>query len=156
MRCDCASMRLWRKVVRHLKATVPASSLHFYIYIDSSPEWRGLEVLATSIDIFDGQTYTRRLLPVVSLERCQLDLVGKAVSLLWQLWLVFGPSFANLKFVVDRVRAVCTDFGTESGIANMPDMLREFFWLLDPEFDRAPHDDFTFGRALQLPGWRHL
>lgn len=156
IRCDCASMLLWRRVWGHLMRTVPASSLHLYIYIDSSPQWRGLELLATSVDLFDGRVFVRRLLPVVSLERGQLDTLGKAMSLLWQLWLCFGPSFAAMRFVCSRVQAVCSDMGTESAIVNLPDALPAFFQMIAPAAQPEPPGDFLFGRGLQVPGWKHL
>lgn len=54
----------------------------------------------------------------MSLEREQLDTIVKTMSLLWQLWLVFGPSVAALRFVCSRVSCVCSDMGTESAIAS--------------------------------------
>ena len=156
VRCDIASMMLWRKLVQHVMDTHDPSSVHCYLYIDSSPQWRGFELLATSLEIFDGSSYTRRLLLVVSLDRNRLGIQGKAIALLWQLWLVCGPSFSALKFVTERVQAICSDMGTESGIANMVDILPAFFRMIAPGMQTSSPHERLFGRALQVPGWRHL
>lgn len=89
--------------------TAPGSSLHFYVHIDGSPQWRGLELLATSDDIHEGVSFARRLLPAVPLEREQLDTIGKTMSLLWQLWLLSGPSAAALRFGLSAAGSVAFD-----------------------------------------------
>ena len=113
-------------------------------------------MLATSVDIYDGRSFTRRLLPVVALERSLLDVLGKAAALLWQLWLIVGPTFEALRFACSRVRCICSDFGTESHLANLADALPDFWAMIAPKMPPEPCLAFSFPRALQVPGWKHL
>ena len=72
-----------------------------YIFVDGSPQWKGVELYAASFDIFmyrDGQwTRQRRLLPVIRIGMHMLSREGKALVLLWQSFLLVGPDFHALR-----------------------------------------------------------
>ena len=152
IRADCVAMLVWRTVLQDLSVRQPG--VNFYIFIDGSPQWRGLEMMASTLDVYDATGFTRRLLPLVSVSRDQLDTIGKAATLLWQLFLVTGSEF--LRWVCSRVRAIVSDQGTEAGIANLTDILPEFQWMIRWGGATEPHVDKLFPRAPQVPGWKHL
>jgi len=62
----------------------------------------------------------------VSLARHQLTALDKAFALLWQLWLMYGPTYAKLARVLQRVRSVTTDQGAETLIADTVSILPDF------------------------------
>ena len=155
VRLDCVAMALHRRLAH----AILEHDAHVYIWCDASPQWRGLELFAATIEIFDGSGFHRRLAPLLSLEHSQLDASGKMLALLYQCWLMVGPRFGDLRRFCDRIRGICTDMGTERLLANMPDVVPDFMKLIHPKFlDRVGHvgGDFAFPRALQIPGWLHL
>lgn len=154
VRLDLVAMLLSRKMLQTMFDTCP--NMNIYLFADASPQWRGLEMFAASMDIQDGQAILRRLLPVLSLDRVQLDALGKVMALLWQVFLVCGPSYKVLKTFLRRVRAVVTDMGTERKMANFADCLPRFYSALDMGFSPPPSDGDLLPRALQIPGWKHL
>jgi hypothetical protein len=155
VRADVVSMLLTRKMLQETLLKSP--HVNIFVYIDGSPQWRGLEMLATSIDIQDGQTITRRLLPLISLESYQFGALWKVAALLWQLFLVVGPLYSTMRLCLRRIRGVLTDFGTERKIADYTDLLGDWYEVLDRKF-KAPNDlgEYLLPRALLVPGWRHL
>ena len=82
---------------------------------------------ATSVDFIVHQEHGeapfvwRFLLPVVSLGREHLDVTGKALALLWQLYLMVGASC--LQPLLARVRGILTDSGTEKYLIELPEIL---------------------------------
>lgn len=87
------------------------------------------------------------------------DALSKTVALLWQIWLMVGPSFSRVRQFCDRVRSITTDMGVERLIAGQPDCLVEFYecWLkarLPADIDRGRK--FLFPRAIEVGGWKHL
>eukprot|EP00959_Pyramimonas_sp_CCMP1952_P217517 4548941-Pyramimonas_sp.AAC.1 len=76
-----------------LLSTVPLNEINFYLVIDASPERRGLELHAASIDMWVDGVVRRKLLPRASLGKEFLGKIGETVATLWQLFLTFGPSF---------------------------------------------------------------
>ena len=70
-----------------------------YLYIDASPQKRGIELWAASYDFHvHGNETGRRLLPFIQLHREMLDVADKPIVLVHQLWLVAGPTEENLRF----------------------------------------------------------
>ena len=69
-------------------------------------------------------------LPMATLGHQHLKLADKVMAMLWMVWLVAGPTKAGLQAYVDSVRMIVTDWGTESGIQDAPDVLDIFFEFL--------------------------
>ena len=151
VRADCVAMKLHRRFIQALGETA-----QIYIYCDASPQLRGIELFATTFDIFDGVGFHRRLAPVISLERTHYDALGKMTALLWQIWLMAGPKAEDVARFCGRVRALVTDQGTERMLANMPDTLGDFWRMMPESGEPPPPRGFTFPRALEVPGWMHL
>ena len=108
---DCAAMLYFQAFFQ----TAVLDDINIILYVDGSPQHRGVEMFAASMDIIMGTWpniwWRRVLLPVVALARTQLDAIGKTIALLWQLTLVTGP--ALLPLVLRRVRGILSDNGVE-------------------------------------------
>ena len=96
----------------------------------------------------------------MSLERWHLDRAGKLMTLLWQIFLIAGPTFAAMRRFCNRIRSITTDFGVERGLANSADVLDLFYSFIDPKWQpwpelRAP-SGLMFPRCMYMPGWKHL
>ena len=156
VRLDCVCMNLFR----FFWASLDIANVDIHLFADGSPQWRGLELFAVSADFCFGEgQIIRKLLPCVSLPRCMADALSKTVALLWQIYLMVGPSFARVRQFCDRVRSFTTDMGVERLMAGMPDCLVEFYevWLnsqLPVHIDRGRK--FLFPRAIEVGGWKHL
>jgi hypothetical protein len=161
VRLDVASMLLHRRLCESLGG-VAGQGVAYYLYTDASPQWRGSELCASSLDMVDhvSQAYSRRLLPIVSLDKGFFDSLGKTLALLWQLWLCCGPSFEAMRRCCSQVRSVTSDLGTERFIVNMGDILPFFYQVIGfpmprSDLQASPATQHLFPMALQVPGWRH-
>lgn len=154
VRADVVAMSVHRKFLRHL-----GDGMRVFIFCDSSPQWRGLELFATSFDVIDadGAACPRRLAPLVSLGRTQMDAQGKLYGVLWQIWLMAGPKFEDMQRFCERVVAITCDMGTERLLAGMESQVPGLYKLLGYTGpDLRSLSKLTFPRAVHMPGWRHL
>lgn len=135
VRLDAVAMLLFRRLWRDQVRAAGVRQMNLYLFADASPQWRGLELYASTMEMFDGTRVTRKLLPMVSLSKEFMDASGKTLALLWQLFLMFGPDFATMRQVCSRVRSITTDCGVERHIVDMPDCLGDFMWLVDARFE---------------------
>ena len=93
IKLDCTAMVIFRSFFAALRASIDEHELHIYVYADASPQWRGLELLASSFECTTGDgKYYRRLFPLVSLSRDMVDAaaVGNALALTWKVVLSVG------------------------------------------------------------------
>lgn len=162
-RLDSVAMLVHRRLMAATFSGQRSTGVRFFIFIDASPQWRGCELFATSLDTVDAQAgpCSTRLLPVVSLDACGTDGLGKVMALLWQVFLCVGPSWAAMKQFLHHVQGIVSDMGTERAAADFPDLLDLFFEIIDCPVDRReleiwPVTKYLFPRALQVPGWKHL
>lgn len=158
VRVDCVAMLLFRKRWADLLAGPASQDTHVYLYTDASPQYRGLELYASSFDMLSEGQFVRKMLPMVSLDRSFMDAVGKVLALLWQMWLMTGPGYGMLRAFCHRVRSVTTDQGVERFVANFKCILPDFYGLFDKDF-RPPAllaGEMLFPRAVEMPGWMHL
>eukprot|EP00959_Pyramimonas_sp_CCMP1952_P082536 1724624-Pyramimonas_sp.AAC.1 len=156
VRLDCVAMLLTRTLLRQM-----GREHNMYLFTDSSPQWMGLELFASSYDMIsysEGAThFTRRLLPVTTVKHYMLGARMKVFSLLWQIALVSGMSITQIRRFCRRVRSVTTDFGTERLIADATDMVPDFCRSIGSTVPEGVlRDEFTFPRALYMAGWRHI
>lgn len=124
VRLDCTANLLRRIWFFNLIAS--GACANFYVFSDGSPDFRGMELFSSVMDVIINGEHSRLLLPMVSLARTQLDVIGKTFTLLWQFLLMFGPMPCLLRQVLQRTRAIITDFGTERKIATLVDCLPDF------------------------------
>lgn len=135
VRLDCTAMLLHRRWWLALCSTEQAVSVH--LFVDSSPQWRGVELAACTIDIVVGDKLKRCLAPVVSLSKSQLDLNGKVAAVLWQAYLVAGPAWGSLQAFCSSVQSVTSDMGTQRMLVDCPGCLGNFFLNGFPSYGPA-------------------
>ena len=108
------SRQWWRVIL--------GSSISIFLYVDSSPQLRGEDMFASSFEIWDQRLpWSREMMPVLSLERHMHDARSKTLALLFQTWLLVGPSVEEMIRFCSRVRCILTDMGTERSMAKMVD-----------------------------------
>ena len=131
-------------------------NIWLHLFADGSPQWRGTEMYAVSIDMNANGWRQRRLLPCATLSRGSQDALSKVFAVLWQLFLIIGPSFALLRAACNRVMSITTDSGAERLLSSHRDVLRAFFRGIGGRL--APTDvaqDLLFPQSLRRTGWRH-
>ena len=82
VRLDVVAMNLLRDHI-HYHSTGVGALMCWTLYVDSSPQPRGIEFYAVSLDEFGTRTHCRRLLPAVILNKGMLTANGKQ-------WRFFG------------------------------------------------------------------
>jgi hypothetical protein len=133
--------------------------VNVYLYADTSPQWRGTELMAASFDMTANEItgIQHRLFPLVIIGRSMLSAVGKCITLLWQIFLMVGPNFYRMRAFLLAVRSITTDLGTERLLAKQPDILIPFFkWIKGYVPKGSKPGLFLFPRALVAVGWNHL
>lgn len=161
VQADCVAMLLHRSLVRSLDAGGRGLRCNAYLFVDASPQWRGSELWATTCDLHDGEgdILQRRLWPVLALDLQLRDATGKMLALLWQAYLMAGPSLEGMQSFLRKVRSVTSDLGTERKLSDMPFALDLFGELIrHPDAGKIIRNqgDYLFPRAIQMPGWQHL
>ena len=149
--CACFMFRrIWEQVV--------PLDIDIYIYLDSSPQVRGEELFAASFEMRDthgNYPWERRLMPMIALPKDFWDAMGKAVALVWMIFLLVGPAPAQVIRFCNRVRCIVSDMGTERKLARMADIVPEFFTvMLEVKVDIEPRQ-CLFPIAVASPGWMH-
>ena len=86
-----------------------------------------------------------------------MDAVMKLVTLIWQIFLLVGPTTAAVQRFCDSTISIVTDFGTERLLVHSADILNVIMCLfgcdVDPE--KPPEGQLLFKNALQISGWKH-
>lgn len=95
VRLDFAMMLMWRCLFEVLLSSLDVP--YFYLFSDASPQWQGMELFASTLDMLHGGTITRRLLPVVCLSRDNRDAIGKTIGLMWQIVLMTGACYFRFR-----------------------------------------------------------
>lgn len=155
VRVDCAANLLHRK---WWSSICHQEGLSVHIFCDAFPQWRGVELFATTIDIVVGGELFRRLAPLVSLSKAQLDQSGKLAAVLWQAFLMVGPTVESLSQFCGAVRSLTTDLGTERLLADSRHCLARFMQCLSAgvQEERPPQNMMLFAKCLHMPGFRHM
>ena len=152
VRLDMVDMLLSRAFIRSMEV----AQYHVFLFADASPQRIGWVMFASTMWIFDDSSKVfDRLLPLVLLKRSQLKAIDKIIALLWQLWLVAGPRPKNLCRLLQGVRGIVTDMGTEFAIADAPGIQGSFFNRLGLK-SPVRNTEFLFPNALAIRGWRHM
>ena len=131
-----------------------------YVYMDASPQWRGRELYAATIDVVrpdNAKKYSRHLLPIINLGVGYRSVLGKGWALLWMLALITGPKYENMRAVLKHIRSITTDLGAEFAVRDLPDCLIGFLRSLGSLTPAAAsREEFLFPLCLAAPGWHHL
>ena len=123
-RIDAMAMQGFRAYWKDLvdNGRVTAANL----WIGGSPQWRGVEMFAGSLEVWVGDEVQRWLIPCVSLEAGQLDGASKTKACMWALFLMAGPNRHYLQRLLSLVTGIVTDHGVESAFVGMPGCIGAF------------------------------
>ena len=140
--------------------TVNWDRVWIMIFIDASPQWRGVELFAGSFDMISHGIFrycARRLFPQIQIGPLLYTVLGKCFALLWQVWLVAGPDIGRMRAFTDRVRSFCTDLGAERSVFKVPDLLPDFCRHIGVAVPRSyVRRQFLFPNAMLVTGWHHV
>lgn len=130
-------------------------SASFYLWTDSSPQWRGREFCATTVDTLHEGKLKRRLMPGLNLRKGRTSALQKTIAVLWQCFLMVGAE--NLQCFCQQVRAIVTDQGAERLVCRQPiTVLQNFLRELGSNVLVSLDSDFIFPNALPMAGWKHM
>ena len=85
-------------------------------------------------------------------------MADKCLTLLWQIWLIAGPTQESVQAWLDTVRVIITDWGTEASLEAAPDVVNVFFEFLltgKVQYHKIVEGTYLFKRAFVVPGWCH-
>ena len=156
---DICGMLLTRREIKadRLAGRVQAA----LIFTDASPvTGEELQGMVLEVVKYKKEDTTRIILPGSTLSYAQMNLVSKTMALLFSLWLVAGPWFCDLAWLLSKVRGLTTDFGHEIRTIEIPDVLKAFLaWNAGASLQHARglvnHGARLFARALRVGGWSH-
>ncbi|CAK0911592.1 unnamed protein product [Prorocentrum cordatum] len=157
-RLDVVGMLLQRRQFHAERKFDMIRSIH--LYSDSSPV-TSEELQGMIMDVVRKDGGIRRsVLPGSTLAYGQTSAIAKGIALLWALFLVCGPDYADISYAIGKVRGLCTDFGTEVHIIEIPDCLGAFLsWTAGAALTAcAPlvrHGALLFHNAIRVSGWCH-
>ena len=154
VRLDCALMLLSRKVwARNLNAKgAPFTTRE--LMVDASRGF-GREILGcrenvlTFTGIDSPPSVISRRMPTVSLAHHHMTAADKTMALLHSVWLEKGPYMHAVLAWCRSIRAVPTDMGVESYIANSMNVVPALF-------GKEGGVGYTFPLALRVSGWHHI
>ena len=134
--------------------------IYIYMYCDSSSSpTKGTELFGVSFEFYDYYSripYVRRYMPFIALQRDFLDAAGKAYALLWCVWLLVGPTIAEMARFCNQVKGLVTDMGTERLLPRMIDILDLCYEIMlgrpQPSYQQRAS---LFPSCIAIPGWQH-
>ena len=122
--CMLLERREWRSGGRWFS---PLLGRSVHPTTDSSPT-SGRDVFASVLDVWrSNDEFERVILPGSNLGHGFTNVVDKCIAFLWSLWLVCGgSSLATMESVLLDMRSMCTDFGVESGMPAVDNILEKW------------------------------
>ena len=133
-------------------------SVQRYVNPDSSPQ-AGVEIFCTmlySITDSDPSTLVRFRLPICQLHHGRQSAVDKTCTLLFSVILITGMQVHAIRKYLSSIRAVLTDWGVESLVADSRDILPEFLERITGRRIPCEPQQYLLPRAIQCPGWHHV
>ena len=84
--------------------------------------------------------------------------VAKLTTVVWQIFLLVGPSIEDMRRFMNRVVSIVSDFGTERLIVVAQDQLREILKLFGDaaHYAKPAIGALMFPIAMQIGGWKHI
>ena len=126
------------------------------LWIDGSPQWRGVEMFAGSLEVWVGDEVQRWLIPCVCLEAGQLDGASEMKALLWAWFLMTGPNRHYLQRLLSLVTGIVTDHGVESAVVDMPGCIGALLASIGGKHEDGEDGTHLFPRGLLCQGWKHV
>ena len=109
------------------------------------------------LDSFDVDAHRVSVLPGTTLAQGCQGAVDKLFALLWSMWMVFGPTMAGLGQACCETRSLTSDFGTESSIGTMHNVLHVFAARLNLKVSDAFNSfGHVFPNAVVTVSWHNL
>jgi len=158
-RADILGMLLQRREFKANRLCNKIQTIH--LFTDASPvtgeELQGM-IMET---ILFGMQVIRDVLPGSTLAYGQFGAISKTIALYYGLWLVAGPFFCDMAWLVAKVKAIVTDGGNEARTVELPDIVRAFSdWMSGSPLAacraKVNYDRRLFYQALRLSGWSHF
>eukprot|EP00959_Pyramimonas_sp_CCMP1952_P264674 5534066-Pyramimonas_sp.AAC.1 len=153
---------LWRERFARLLG----DGFDIHVHSDGTPQLAGVDLFASTFDIVtpcaqcpSRSHVDRRLLPLINIGMSMFSALGKCAALLWQVFLVAGPRFEDVRKFLNRVRSLTVGVGTErsGGLRGRPAVVlqvlrRRGAVVVPSRFSQLSH---LLPRCLLAPGWRH-
>jgi hypothetical protein len=157
-RLDVATMLLERyewALGMFAKSRGNLASVH--MTADGSPN-SGRDLFGILMDVFvSSGALHHRVLPGTSLGHGFMSVIDKCMSLLWSMWLIVGPLMSTLEDVLLSVRSFTADFGIESKLGDVANILEHFAKSVgqhaSPNFSKHR---FLLPNCVYIPDWNHL
>ena len=153
---DMTMMLMMRHVFErlHIEHT-DGRAVSLYMFADGSPS-SGYEALPVIEQCLwpTGESAERKL-PIAYMGYGHMGLHDKCFAILWVLLLECGPDLQRMRFRLSRIRGWCTDWGVESQICDVEDLLPAFLTAVGFRDAVPPPGKFLFPRAMWVPGWHH-
>ena len=130
------------------------------VYSDSSPN-AGEEIQGMVADILrEDEEPVRVILPAGTLAYGLFDGISKAICLLHSFWMLAGPTYLLLSYVLSKVVSVTTDYGTELSTLTMDDCVLAYcLWMGGLPLGQCKQYVNKGARwlpnALRVGGWCH-
>ena len=151
IRFDATVTLFMRHVFRTLMLT--AAAVVLTLFVDGSPT-SGYEAFLAVENMSSPCQWWSRQLPIAFLDYGAGNLTSKIFQLLFKIYCETGPDTVLMRWRLRHTRFVCSDQGTESGIADAADILNDFYiWLGSP--CRVEPTRFLFPLCVYSAGWHH-
>ena len=158
---DIMGMLLQRREMQANRLCGRVKSMN--LFTDASPV-TGEELQGMVLEqVFNSEPLevVRDVLPGSTLVYGQYGAISKTVALYYSLWLVAGPWFCDMAWLVALVRGIVTDGGNEARTVELPNIVKAFnAWMSGaPLLACRGLVDFNrrlFHRALRVAGWSHF
>ena len=157
-RLDVTSMLLERfEWSLGMFSSVGGPGLSIHMTADGSPN-SGRDFFGVLMDVFlCGTQLHHRMLPGTSLGHGYMSVVDKGMAFLWSIWLIMGPLISSIEAVLCSIRSFTSDFGIESKVPNMANMLEHFArsvqQRVSPTFSKHL---YLLPNCVYIPDWNHL
>jgi len=150
---------LWCLLFRQFWLTLPYEDIFLYVWIDSSPQFKGHELFSASFDLVVGsvdQFFMHRLYPQICISRGMYTRWGKVYAFLWQFFYVRVQVTRKYDSILLRSVGFVRISTRRSGLSTPPDCLIDFLRTLNVRIpSTAVRLEYLFPNALPLVGWHH-
>jgi hypothetical protein len=160
IKLDAVTLQIERRQLQYLLKNKRETLQSAHVYTDASPV-TGNELQGMLLELcFVCGLIQTIVLPGVMMHYGACAVVDKCVALLWALFLVVGPEFELLNFLVSMITSTTTDMGTELGVGDCPDILHTLLRRITG-VPMAMLEGTTDGRSrllkhsLKIAGWYH-
>jgi hypothetical protein len=160
LKLDPCAMLIERREMQHMFETAPDSLESAHLFTDGSPV-SGAELQGMVLQLcIVGGVIRSIIMPGVVLHYGGASVVDKAISFLWSLFLISGPSILVLNWILGRMTSVTTDMGTELGFIDVPNLLPAFLSRmagtpLEQLRGLVSIDSRLVPWCLRIAGWSH-